>query len=297
MSDINAQLPASERPDEADTRDSGIGLLVLLAVGLAVAAVALAMLNRDVAEPYVLAVLGGLSVIGVFALFAGAVGLLRFSERTERDDLPRSLLDHLPYGALVTTPRGRVVYANEAYHRIIGMPEEAGTPTIEQHFSGDPRVSEKLFRLARAARQGNAGEEEFPHAVADDTAGDEDGMRWFRVSVRQVPLRPGRGGRSAHTLWLVDDITGERRREDSAFASLQQMVDYLDHAPAGFLSAEPSGAITYMNATMARWLGHDLSAVADGKLTLGDVIIGDTGPLTAEARSAGTPIRTTLRRK
>ncbi len=289
MSDIDAQMPASERSGEADSRDSGIGLLVLLAVGLAVAAVALAMLNRDVAEPYVLAVLGGLSVIGVFALFAGAVGLLRFSERTERDDLTRTLLDHLPYGALVTTPRGQVVYANEAYHRIIGIPEEAGTPTVERHFSSDPRVSEKLFRLARAARQGNAWEEEFPHAVPEGAAGDDDGMRWFRVSVRQVPIRPGRGSRSAHTLWLVDDITGERRKDDSAFASLQQMVDYLDHAPAGFLSAKPSGTITYMNATMARWLGHDLSDVADGKLSLGDVIIGDTGPLTAEAHGKGMP--------
>ena len=74
MSDVNAEMPVSRGSHEAQSRDSGIGLLVLLAVGLAVAAVALAMLNRDVAEPYVLAVLGGLSVIGVFAVFAGAVG-------------------------------------------------------------------------------------------------------------------------------------------------------------------------------------------------------------------------------
>ncbi|MEM8744882.1 MAG: PAS domain-containing protein [Pseudomonadota bacterium] len=289
MSDINAQMPISESGGDSENRDSGIGLLVLLAVGLAIAAVALAMLNRDVAEPYVLAVLGGLSVIGVFALFAGAVGLLRFSERTERDDLTRNLLDHLPYGALVTTPRGRVVYANEAYHRIIGVPEEVGTPTIERQFSGDPRVSEKLFRLARAARQGNAWEEEFPHADEGDASGDGEGTRWFRVSVRQVPLGPGKGARSAHTLWLVDDITGERRKEDSAFQSLQQMVDYLDHAPAGFMSTDASGKITYMNATMARWVGHDLSDVADGGISLSDVIIGDSGPLTAKASGKGTP--------
>ncbi|MDA7948903.1 MAG: response regulator [Hyphomicrobiaceae bacterium] len=289
MSDINAEMPISEGGAEAETRDSGIGLLVLLAVGLAMAAVALAMLNRDVAEPYVLAVLGGLSVIGVFALFAGAVGLLRFSERTERDDLTRALLDHLPYGALVTTPRGRVVYANEAYHRIIAVPEEAGTPTIEQRFSGDPRVADKLFRLARAARQGSAWEEEFAHVTEGDATGESEKTRWFRVSVRQIPLGPRKNARSAHTLWLVDDITGERRKEDSAFKSLQQMVDYLDHAPAGFLSVEPSGRITYMNATMARWMGHDLSDIADGNLTLSDVIIGDSSPLTAKTRGKGTP--------
>ena len=289
MSDINAQMPVTEGSDEPQSRDGGIGLLVLLAVGLAVAAVALAMLNRDVAEPYVLAVLGGLSVIGVFALFAGAVGLLRFSERTEQDDLTSALLDHLPHGALVTTPRGRVVYANEAYHRIIGIPEKAGTPTIERFFSGNPRVAEQLFRLARAARQGHAWEEEFSYAGKDDAESEDAPTRLFRVSVRQIPVRPGNTARSARTLWLIDDMTGDRRKEDSAFESLQQMVDYLDHAPAGFLSVGPSGKITYMNTTLARWVGYDLSDVADGKVSLNDIIIAGSGALTAKSRGKGKP--------
>ncbi len=287
MSDINAPLPFSDGSEDAETRDGGIGLLVLLAVGLAIAAVALAMLNRDAAEPYVLAVLGGLSVIGVFALFAGSVGLLRFSERTEGSDLTRTLLDTLPQGALVTTPQGKVVYANEAYNRILGTPEAEVTLTVERAFSGNSRVAEQIFRLARAARQGKEWEEEFAYTedgVAAGVAG-----RWFRVSVRQIPMRPGKVNAGARTLWLVDDITGERRKEDSAFESLQQMVDYLDDAPAGFLSAGSTGTITYMNATLARWVGRDLSDVADGSLKLGDVIIGDTTSLVAKSGGQEAP--------
>ena len=216
-------------------------------------------------------------------------GLLRFSERTEQDDLTKALLDHLPHGALVTTPRGRVVYANEAYHRIIGIPEKAGTPTIERFFSGNPRIAEQLFRLARAARQGNAWEEEFSYAGKDDAERADEPTRWFRISVRQIPVRPGKGFRSARTLWLIDDVSGERRKEDNAFESLQQMVDYLDHAPAGFLSVGSSGNITYMNATLARWVGYDLSDVADGKVSLDDIIIAGSDALTAKSRSKGKP--------
>ncbi|GBE42488.1 MAG TPA: PAS domain-containing sensor histidine kinase [Rhizobiales bacterium] len=290
MSDINAPLPYVEPAEDMSDREGGIGLLVLLAVGLAMAAVALAMLSRDEAEPFVLAVLAGLSVVGVFALFAGAVGILRFGERAARNDITKALVDNLPQGALVATSRGKIVYANEAYIRVIGAAEGAGAITVERAFSGNSRVAEQIFRLTRAARRGGAWEEEF--CVGDDAApgGSEAGTRWLRVSVRQIPTRPGKASRAAHTLWLASDITSERNNEDSAFENLQQMIGYLDGAPAGFISAESSGKIAYLNSTMARWLGRDLSEVADGTLQLSDILFGDTGALLAgSGDEPGTP--------
>ncbi len=290
MSDINAPLPYVEPVEDQSGREGGIGLLVLLAIGLAMAAVALAMLNRDEAEPFVLAILAGLSVIGVFALFAGAVGILRFGERAARNDITKALVDNLPQGALVTTSRGKTVYANEAYNRVVGAAEGAGAITVERAFSGNPRVAEQIFRLTRAARRGGSWEEEF--SLGDDASSGEDGAgtRWLRISVRQIPVRPGKISRAAHTLWLVSDITGERDNEDSAFENLQQMIGYLDGAPAGFVSADSSGKIAYLNATMARWLGLDLSEVADGTLQLSDILFGDTGALLAgPGDQSGTP--------
>ena len=56
-------------------------------------------------------------------------------------------------------------------------------------------------------------------------------------------------------------MTRERERHESFFQDLQHAIDYLDHAPAGFFSAEPDGTITYLNATLAGWLDYDLAAV------------------------------------
>ena len=293
MSDINAPLPYAEPAEDSSDRGRGIGLLVLLAMGLAMAAMALAMLNREQAEPFVLAVLAGLSVVGVFALFAGAVGILRFGARAGRNDITRALADNLPHGALITTSRGTIIYANEAYIRIIGAAETDGAVTIERAFAGNSRIAEQIFRLTRAARQGGVGQEEFSVSVRDK-AKSEDGetaTRWLRVSVRQIPTRPGKSSSPARTLWLVSDITSERGSEDRAFENLQQMIGYLDGAPAGFVSTDSDGKIGYMNSTMARWLGRELSEVADGTLQLSDILLGDTGAFLTQSEDESGPAK------
>ncbi len=45
------------------------------------------------------------------------------------------------------------------------------------------------------------------------------------------------------------------------FQELQHAIDYLDHAPAGFLSADQNGDISYLNATLAEWLDYDLAQI------------------------------------
>jgi two-component system cell cycle sensor histidine kinase/response regulator CckA len=280
MSDVNAPFSYSEQSEETPGNEGGSGLLVLLALGVAVGAVGLAMLNREAAEPFVLTVLAGLAMIGVFALFAGAAGILRFGERGERaDNLARVLVDNLPLGALVTTPRGHIVYANEAYSRMFPPPDGEGLLSVEQVFSGNSQISEQVFRLARAARQGGTWEEEFPVTPDKAAADGNNATRWYRLSVRQLPYGSRMRAGAAHTLWLISDVTSERQNEDTEFENLQQMIDYLDGAPAGFLSADRSGRIGYMNATLARWLGRDLSEIADGKLELKDIVFGDVGKL------------------
>lgn len=289
MSDVNAPASLPEQR-QSSGREGGTSLLILLALGLACGGVALAMLNRDAAEPFVLAILAGLAIIGVFALFAGAAGILHFGERRDRDnEIAISIADNLPEGALVTTPRGDVVYANVAYKRLFGPWEDGRVSALDQAFSGQSALSEQIFRLSRAARQGETCVEEF-EAPDSRAAGEGTGRpRWFRISVRQIPARPGKRVSAALALWLVSDITGERAGEDKAFESLQQMIHYLDGAPAGFMSADGAGKITYMNATLARWLGRDLSEIADGKLALSDVVFGDTGALTSRSGSEVTP--------
>ena len=67
------------------------------------------------------------------------------------------------------------------------------------------------------------------------------------------------------------------------FQELQHAIDYLDHAPAGFFSAEPDGRIVYLNATLAEWLGIDLTRFDAGALKLADIVQGDGIALLAGA--------------
>ncbi|HEY3718819.1 MAG TPA: ATP-binding protein, partial [Roseiarcus sp.] len=71
----------------------------------------------------------------------------------------------------------------------------------------------------------------------------------------------------------------ERERHESFFQDLQHVIDYLDHAPAGFFSAEPDGSIAYMNATLAGWLDYDLAQFAAGQLKLPDIVAADGASL------------------
>ena len=82
------------------------------------------MVSREMAEPFVLAILAGLAVIGVFCLFAGAVGILYFGQRHARNDITKAFVDNLPQGALIADGAGRVLYANEAYRSLLGLDTE-----------------------------------------------------------------------------------------------------------------------------------------------------------------------------
>ncbi|MGO7565535.1 hypothetical protein ACC754_41855, partial [Rhizobium johnstonii] len=59
------------------------------------------------------------------------------------------------------------------------------------------------------------------------------------------------------------------------FKELQNAIDYLDHAPAGFFSSGRKGEIFYLNATLAEWLGLDLTNFVPGSMTIGDVVAGE----------------------
>ena len=80
-------------------------------------------------------------------------------------------------------------------------------------------------------------------------------------------------------MWTVSDITRERERHESFFQDLQHAIDYLDHAPAGFFSADPDGSIVHMNATLANWLDYDIAQFAAGQLKLADIVAGDGAAL------------------
>jgi two-component system cell cycle sensor histidine kinase/response regulator CckA len=251
-------------------RGGSIGLVLLIAVLLVGAAVGLLQVGRGNAALYILILLAILGTVGVFSLFALASGILRFAgQETDNSEL-RGLVDGAVDGILVTDTVGRVIYANEAYLNLIGATSAKGVRPIERVFIGDPDVSEAVYRLLKAAREGRRLQEE----VRVGGARGEPG-RWLRLRVR-----PGGQGRKARTtVWGVADVTRDREKQENVFQELQHAIDYLDHAPAGFFSVDGAGNIVYLNATLASWLDQDLAEVGSGGLKLADIVPGEGASL------------------
>jgi two-component system, cell cycle sensor histidine kinase and response regulator CckA len=261
----------SRHPLDATQRSGSVGMVLAVALALVGAAVALLFIGRPRAEPYILGLLALLAVVGVFSLFALAAGILRLPGRAADHPLTTALAASAPDGIVVTDQSGRVVFANAAYLSFIDAKGEEDVRPVERVFVGDPDVSEAIYRLVKAAREGRRLQEEVRLA---GTRGEP--ARWLRLRVR--PL--GATGRATkQTVWTVADVTRDRERQENVFQELQHAIDYLDHAPAGFFSADAAGLVVYLNATLAGWLDHDLAQVGSGGLTLPDIVAGDGAAL------------------
>ena len=257
---------ASGRAIDRSERPGRVGLILLLAGLLVGAAVGVSFVASEQAQPLILGVLALLAMAGVFFLFAAAIGAVRFGDQGVRDDLTKAVVDTASEGVLAVEEGGRLVYANAAYLELAGGESFADLRPVERVFTGSPEVSEAVYRLAQAAREGRALTEEV-RVSPPLSGGAERDFAWYRVRVRPLPRERGDAA-----LWDVADVTPERERQETIFQELQHAIDYLDHAPAGFLSIDRRGRIVYMNATLAAWLGHDLAKVGSGGLALADIL-------------------------
>src|SRR3954452_23726504 len=279
MSDI----PSAEIDRPA--RSGSPGLVLVLALLLVAVVVAFSVLPRDEAQRLILAFLALLAVVGVFALFAFAVGFIQFAGQGARNDLTKLLADTSAEGLLVTEGENQPIYANDTYMALSGARNAADLKLVDRLFSGAADVSEAVYRLALAAREGKRGSEEL--RISPPLLG-EGPVAWYRVRVR--PLE--RPGAQRATLWSVADITRERERHENVFQELQHAIDFLDHAPAGFFSSDAEGRISYMNATLAGWLDYDLAQVGTGGLSISDLVAGNGAALLAAVAGSPGDVRT-----
>ncbi len=265
-------------------RAGSVGMVLLVALALVAAAAGLVYVGREHAETYILTLLAVLGTTGVFALFAMASGILRLTSKDNGNPLLKTVIDNGFDGVLVTDQSGRVFYANATYLDLVGAADNNDVRPIEQVFVGDPDVSESIYRLLKAAREGRRLLEEVRIAGKPGEAG-----RWLRLRVR--PLGPG--VRDAKlTVWSIGDVTRDRERQENVFQELQHAIDYLDHAPAGFFSVDAAGNIVYLNATLADWLDQDLAQVGVGSLKLTDIVAGEGAALLSTLTAAPSEVKT-----
>ncbi|RVU14720.1 cell cycle histidine kinase CckA [Methylobacterium oryzihabitans] len=271
-------IDRSERPGR-------VSLLLLLAGLLVGAAVGLSFVANEQAQPLILGLLALLAMAGVFSLFAFAIGAIQLTGQGARNDVTKAIVDAAPDSVIAVEDGTRPIYANAAYLQLAGSDSFSNLRLVERVFVGSPEVSEAVYRLAQAAREGRSRSEEVRMAPPPAGAADRE-FAWYRIAVRPLALaRP-------LALWSVADVTHERERQENVFQELQHAIDYLDHAPAGFLSVDPRGAIVYMNATLASWLGHDLAQVGSGGLRLSEILTAEVGDVLVAGNGVAGEVRT-----
>ena len=241
------------------TAASGVRRLLILGGSLIVVAALLALFGHAYGGIALLAIFGVLAVAGIAAIFATALGLVQFSGRLADGAIARDFLDTARNGTLIVDRKGRIIYANKAYGDTTGAGDAQSVKTLERLLAREAEASEAIYHLANLARDNRAGQREFRlqrslSGAGASNAPDDAAPRWYRASVRPLVTRAG-----TLQAWQILDITADRKHEETSFQELQHAIDYLDRAPAGFFATDGDLNIAYLNATLAGWLGVDLT--------------------------------------
>ena len=247
--------------------------LLIIGIVLTVAALVYFLFRDKLGDGFAIVLMGILSMIGVFYLFGAATGLIQFSQRHGGQDLAHTFMDTLPEGTVISDSRGQIVYANNSYAGMTGVATADGVRSLDNILTNEPAASDAIYRLTNAVRDGLSGQEEV--RISGGLSRDSHGSAapvWYRIKAR--PVDGGQDFKGQLVAWQIADISDERAEQERFFQELQEAINHLDHAPAGFFSADPAGRIIYLNATLAEWLGVDLTQFTPGSLTLNDIVAG-----------------------
>ena len=261
-------------------RDTGQGsgaLAVILALLLALAAGFISLRFKDINLPWLQpGMLGAAAIfvfVGLMAVFGWLAGLLKLAGRDPDRMFFDAVTDAMVDPIVVTDDKGRAIYANAPYLKLASRAGVSRLVGFDVLYAGYREFAEPIYQLMQVLGEGQSGGRDVRVAAGSSApAAMADKVRWLRVAV--APLAGN--FRRARGLWRLVDITDDRAQQEQAFSRLQFIITYLDHAPVGFFSTLPNGAVDYVNATLADWLGLDLVQAQSGKISR-ERLIGEEG--------------------
>jgi two-component system cell cycle sensor histidine kinase/response regulator CckA len=285
----NYETPLVDR----GTRGGTVLKIVLLALVLIAVAIAFVVFQQALDNQVVLGLLGVLAMVGIFFIVSSLIGLVEVMPQSRSDELARAFLANHPDGILITDSKGRIVYANAAYGKMTGATRSSNVQSLETLLSKTRESTEALYRLTTALREGSEGHEEFRllqplGRVASNAAS----AHWYRLKAGLLAAAEGGSRRRQLDIWQITEITSEREDQERFFRELQNAIDYLDHAPVGFFSAGKKGELFYLNATLAEWLGLDLTKFVPRSLSIDDLVAGEGMALIQSVQPAPGQTRT-----
>ncbi len=242
----------------------------------------------------VLVLLGIAGSIGFGGLVAYLLGFIHIGHVPQQRAFFENLIDGLGESCVVTDQRGLVVFSNKPYEQLLRQTDQTRIVGFENLYSGYPNVAEKIYRLSQAAKEGESHVEEIRFEAGSSAVGARmDRPVWLELSVSPVG-DVGKFGKRSFALWRLRDISAAKAEQEKAFSQLQYIINYLDHAPAGFFSTRGSGEVVYANATLADWLGIELGATSDGEIKLTDFLSKDDAQLLLDLKPGLSEARTEI---
>lgn len=289
--------------NKIDRKGKGIGLRLFVLGCLLIGLSLILFLYRNIiGDTGILILLGLLSMVGVFYLIATTIGLIGFIQQETSTDFSYNLIDSQPEGVLITDMSGQVVYANKAYMRMTGAASKEEIKTLDMLLGRENSALDAVYRLVNCSRDGIPAQEEVRLTEPLNKSGSlkDETAHWYRIKTRPVTnIMPDNmpnitHGQGALIAWQISDISDERADQEKFFLELQEAIDHLDHAPAGFFSADEEGRILYLNATLAEWLGIDLGAFIPGSANISDIVAGNGMALINSAKAQTDTSRSTV---
>ena len=261
---LNFQNPAPNAEDFRPYR--GPNPFVFLSMAVALSALASAIfLGKLTPVPFDVSpfdaalALGGLC--GLFTLLtAWAVG-----RRSRTDE--EAILVHMAAGEtgtplMVTSRRGRILYANQDFRRLFKANAPAEIPAALRFVGQDSLGPDAVLRMMSAASGGAYDHEELSFGTVNS------GVQKWELSVRPA----GRVG-TGLVAWTARDVTAWRELDDVRRGEEALLADLLDNLPVGFFSVDGTGRIVFANETLCGWLGLSLGEICEQRHSFADFVI------------------------
>lgn len=192
-------------------------------------------------------------VVAIVLFLCGSLLLLVTIALIRRQYRDRSILHEIFEGSLsarlVTDIQDRTLFYNPAFEDLCTDCDEFNLMAIKKLFANsDEETRVRLDGVINNAMRGH--EDNMEAEIRDD-----NGVRWLRLSAQPV------AGWLGTIHWRIDDITDRRAIESVIREEREKLVDFTDNAPVGFYAMDEQGRFTFVNATLARWLGSDIDSL------------------------------------
>jgi len=216
-----------------------IGVILVFAIGIVIAA-GLSYNRFDELSNYVLLFL---AIVGFCTLVFRSVNLPEIFGNDLRTSSMLILLDSFEDAIAITDLRGSVIKSNQSFKKLNSYkPKQAFFATISSISDAESVV----YRLSVKALSGQEAREEV-HSL-NPLWPDDDSKKqiWYNLSVKKIII----DGHS-FLLWRLRNTSITHERQEPIFQNLQEAINHLDQAPAGFMVVNCAGNIQYLNATLA----------------------------------------------